>query len=124
MKTSLQQSFSFYRKQIIHRIRSEHIRENPDHKGRLMLISTAYPGYWLEHLYDAIAWVKLFPEDLDLASSQVRLFLENQQEDGRLPAYLLDNELLNSIPGLCKAYTGKDAINDQAMYHRVDLVSK
>lgn len=97
-----------YRKQIIDRIQTEHIRTTPGHEGRLFLISTAYPGYWLEHLYDSLAWAKLFPEDKDLPTSQVRLFLENQREDGKLPSYILDNEILSRSPGLCQAYTGSD----------------
>lgn len=95
-----------YRTQIIDRIRSRHIRTNPGHKGRLFLISTAYPGYWLEHLYDSIVWAKLFPEYHDLPVSQIRLFLEHQREDGRIPAYILDNEILARNPDLCQAYIG------------------
>ena len=97
-----------YREQMLDRIREHHIRRCPAHEGRLFLISDTYPGYWLEHLYDPIAWAKLFPGDTDIAVSQMHLFLENQREDGRLPACVLDNDLMNSIPGLAKAYTGMD----------------
>ena len=72
-----------YREQILERIREKHIRKNPCYDGRLFLISTSYPGYWLEHLYDSIVWAKLFPEDRDVAISQMNLFLDNQREDGK-----------------------------------------
>ena len=97
-----------YREQIINRIRQKHLRTVAGHDGRIFLISTAYPGYWLEHLYDSIVWATLFPEDKDVPVSQVRLFLENQREDGKVPYAVLDNELMNSIPGLSKAYTGQE----------------
>ena len=98
----------FYRDQIMQRIREKHFRVSDSHKGRLFLISTNYPGFWLEHLYDSIVWAKLHPEDVDLPVSQVRLFLENQREDGKIPTCILDNDLMNSIPDLAKAYTGLD----------------
>ena len=104
------ENLAIYKKQILDRIRNHHVRKNIDHDGRLFLISTTYPGYWLEHLYDPIAWAKLFPEEKDIAVSQMELFLKNQREDGRLPAYILDNDLLIRIPGLCKAYTGKETL--------------
>jgi len=97
-----------YREQILKRIREKHIRTNCAHDGRLFLISTAYPGYWLEHLYDPVVWAKLFPEDKDIAISQLKLFLENQREDGKIPNCILDNDLMNSIPGRAKLYTGMD----------------
>ena len=97
-----------YREQIVNRIREKHFRQNECYNGRLFLISTTYPGYWLEHVFDSIVWAKLYPEDSDLASSQVRLFLKNQREDGRIPCCIFDNEIMNSIPGLAKVYTGQD----------------
>ncbi|MBQ4051043.1 MAG: hypothetical protein IJD13_05385 [Oscillospiraceae bacterium] len=110
MKTSLKtEDIRPYREEILQRIREKHIRTGRGHDGRLFLISTAYPGYWLEHLYDSVAWAKLYPEDTDIAVSQARLFLENQREDGRIPYCILDNDLMNSIPGLTKAYTGLES---------------
>ena len=109
MATSLKkEEFLPYRDQMLQRIREKHFRVTDQHEGRLFLISTTYPGYWLEHLFDSIAWARLFPEDRDLPASQMRLFLENQREDGKIPTCILDNDLMNTIPGLAKAYTGKD----------------
>lgn len=109
MSTSLKAGeFNSYREQMLDRIRGHHIRSSSAHDGRLFLISTAYPGYWLEHLYDSVAWAKLYPEDTDIAISQAHLFLANQREDGHIPYAVLDNDLMNSIPGLAKAYTGQD----------------
>jgi len=97
-----------YRDQILQRIRRKHIRTPREHGGRLLLISDTYPGYWLEHLNDAVCWATLHPEDADIAASQVRLFLGNQKPDGRLPSHVLDNDLMNGIPGMARAYTGRD----------------
>ena len=108
MSALTREKISPYREQILDRIREKHIRKNPCFDGRLILISTAYPGYWLEHMYDPIMWAKLFLEDKDIPISQFRLFLENQREDGKLPNCILDNDLMNSIPGRAKLYTGMD----------------
>ena len=97
-----------YREEILDRIRRFHFRRNASHEGRIFLISTTYPGYWLEHVYDSLVWAKLFPEDRDLPASQIRLFLENQREDGKLPAYILDNDLMNAQKRMSKAYTGQE----------------
>ena len=99
-----------YREEILNEIRGKHIRTNSGHDGRLFLISTAYPGYWFEHLYDSIAWAKLFPEDRDIAVSHIKLFLKNQKEDGQMPSYFLDNDILNTSTRLAKAYTGREVL--------------
>lgn len=110
-----------YRQQILSRIRQDHIRTVSAHQGRLFLISTTYPGYWLEHLYDPIVWANLFPEDKDICISQLRLFLENQREDGMLPSYILDNDFMQTLPSqVAKAYTGLDHCpSGISVYHRL-----
>lgn len=97
-----------YRERMLEKIRNEHIQTNSAHNGRLFFISTAYPGYWLEHLYDSVVWGMLFPEQKDIAVSQAHLFLENQRDDGKLPSYVLDNDFMNTIPDTAKAYTGSE----------------
>lgn len=97
-----------YREKILQKIRNDHILTNSGHDGRLFFITAIYPGYWLEHLYDSIVWAKLFPEDRDIAISQMRLFLGNQREDGAIPTYVLDNDFMNTIPATAKAYTGSE----------------
>lgn len=91
------ESLAPYREQILDRIRSQHIRTFPGHEGRLFLISTQYPGYWLEHTFDALAWAQLYPEDVDIARSQIGLFLEHQREDGQLPCFILDRSLRDIV---------------------------
>ena len=66
-------------------IRSAHVKPFPGHPEPLFLISNTYPGVWLEHVYDAVCWARLEPSMAYVARSQVRLFLENQKEDGQLP---------------------------------------
>ena len=111
-----------YREQMLQNIRQEHIRTVPAHNGRLFLVSTAYPGYWMEHLYDPIVWAKLFPAEKDIAISQMRLFLGNQREDGMLPSYILDNDFMRELPpDVFKAYTGLDECPSGcfSVYHRL-----
>lgn len=109
-----------YREEMLSDLRSQHIRSNSAHDGRLFFISTAYPGYWLEHLYDPIAWAKLFPEDTDIAISQSRLFLNHQRQDGMIPSYILDNDMINTLPQAAKAYTGSEQCPPGlTVYHRL-----
>lgn len=75
---------------VMERIRSVHIKAFPGHPEPVFLISDAYPGVWLEHVYDAVCWAKLEPSMSRVARAQVRLFLDKQKEDGQLPCFVLD----------------------------------
>jgi len=75
---------------VMERIRTIHIKTFPDQSEPVFLISNTYPGVWLEHVYDALAWAQLEPSMAHVARAQVRLFLDNQKEDGQLPCYVLD----------------------------------
>ena len=56
----------------------------------LFLISEAYPGIWLEHVYDSVFLAKNDPSMLYLAENTVSLFIDHQKEDGQLPCLVLD----------------------------------
>lgn len=58
-------------------------------KNPVMLISEAYPGVWLEHVYDAVLFSKLEPAYLPIAQNTIELFIDNQREDGQLPCFVL-----------------------------------
>ena len=75
---------------VMERIRTVHIKKFPGHPEPVFLISNAYPGVWLEHVYDAVCWANLEPDMAQVARAQVRLFLSGQKEDGQLPCYVLD----------------------------------
>ncbi len=75
---------------VLQRIRSVHLKCFPGCPDPLFLISDAYPGVWLEHVYDAIRWAELAPRDAQVAAAQVRLFLDRQKPDGQFPCYVLD----------------------------------
>ncbi len=77
-------------KTVMDRIKSVHIKPFPGLPEPLFLISNTYPGVWLEHAYDAIAWAEMEPSMANVARAQVKLFLDNQKEDGQLPCYVLD----------------------------------
>lgn len=52
---------------------------------QLLMISTQYPGLWLEHAYDAVIFAKMYPDKLYLAKNTVEIFIENQKPDGQYP---------------------------------------
>lgn len=82
------------------RIRTIHIKPFPGYDDPLFLISNAYPGVWMEHVYDAIAWYLFSGTDKQVMRGQVKLFLDHQKEDGQLPCYVLDR----SNPNFNKGY--------------------
>lgn len=75
---------------VLERIKRIHIKKFPGHPEPLFLISDAYPGVWLEHAFDAVAWAGLSPQTAYVSRAQVNLFLDNQKPDGQLPCYVLD----------------------------------
>ncbi len=75
---------------VLQRVKTIHIKRFPGHPEPLFLISDAYPGVWLEHAYDAIAWVNFDPTMAYVSRAQVNLFLDNQKEDGQFPCFVLD----------------------------------
>ena len=74
----------------VERIRTYHIKEFPGAAGTVFLISNAYPGVWMEHTYDALAWVNLDPSDPGIALRQTKLFLDRQSEEGQFPFRFVD----------------------------------
>ena len=80
------------------RIKENHIGLFKDHKKPVMLISEAYPGVWLEHVYDAVLFSKLEPAYLPIAQNTIELFIDNQREDGQLPCFVLDGNKRNGNP--------------------------
>ncbi len=74
----------------VERIRTYHIKEFPGAAGTVFLISNAYPGAWMEHTYDALAWVNLDPSDPGIALRQTKLFLDRQSEAGQFPFRFVD----------------------------------
>ena len=54
----------------------------------LFLISTQYPGIWMEHLYDSVIYARMYPERLTVAVNTVRMFLDYKKPDGQLPCFI------------------------------------
>ena len=56
----------------------------------LLKISNEYPGLWLEHLYDSVAYARLYPEKIYLAENAVNAFIDFATPDGQLPYVIRD----------------------------------
>ncbi len=81
--------------QALSRIRDFHIKTFPGQAGPLFLISTTYPGVWLEHVYDGVKYAELEPEaGREVARNQTLLFIRNQKPNGRLPFNVLDASIV------------------------------
>lgn len=72
---------------VLDRLRTVHLRTIADSQGPVVYISDAYPGVWLEHVYDGVVWAQLTGET-DVARNYVSLFLDHQSADGQLPCYV------------------------------------
>ncbi len=75
------------------RIEKVHIKSFPGQAGPVFLISTAYPGVWMEHVYDAISYAQLNPAAGEVARNQTLLFLRNQKPSGRMPFNVIDTSV-------------------------------
>ncbi len=64
----------------------------------LLAISTAYPGLWLEHVYDSIIYTKINKEKLYLAENAVKVFIEHQTEEGQLPCAIIPSIGHDGLP--------------------------
>ena len=72
------------------RIRTQHIACFEGMDKPLFLISTTYPGIWLEHVYDSVFYAKMHPEYLNVAINTIELFIDKQTPEGQLPCFVLD----------------------------------
>lgn len=81
------------KQQALDRIYTYHLRPWCGSVGNTFFISDTYPGLWLEHTFDAIAWTGYEPEQHDVSRSQVRLFLSRQKPDGQLPCYIWKDKI-------------------------------
>ena len=101
------------------RIHDVHIKQFPDQPGPVFLISNAYPGVWLEHVYDAISFARLEPAMAHIARNQVLLFLRNQKPYGRLPFQVID--MSNPRSNHYKEAVGYNQIQECVSFARLCL---
>jgi hypothetical protein len=87
------------------RIESVHIKSFPGQAGPVFLISTAYPGVWMEHVYDALVYANLNPAGGEVARNQTLLFLRNQKPSGRMPFNVIDSSVAAGRYGSSVGYS-------------------
>ena len=74
-------------------IEEKHIGKLNGADKDIFLIGEAYPGVWLEHVYDSVMYAKLFPEKgKSIAKNTIEFFIEKQTEQGQLPCYIFNRE--------------------------------
>ena len=104
----------------VNRIESFHLRNIGGLGGPSFLISTAYPGVWMEHAFDGVCYARLFadrnPDAAQVAMNQMRLFVSNIREDGRLPYVVMDHDLIAQKP-----QWGKDEVRFTQIQECVSL---
>ena len=72
---------------VLERLRKYHLKEIHGSDGPVVYISDAYPGVWMEHVYDSLVWAELTGENR-VPKAYVKLFLDHQKPDGQLPCYV------------------------------------
>lgn len=87
-----------YAREIEKQITDVHIACFKDSDIPLFLISNAYPGVWMEHIYDSVTYAKLYPEHTELPKNTLRLFMSHQTAEGQLPCYVWNGDKINLPP--------------------------
>jgi len=54
------------KQRILDRIYAHHLRLWGGSKGNVFFISDTYPGVWMEHLYDGVAWADYMYTEEDI----------------------------------------------------------
>ncbi|MCR5350201.1 MAG: hypothetical protein K6E20_04325 [Acholeplasmatales bacterium] len=72
---------------VCKKFKEEHIKSIGPIKEPLIMISNAYPGAWLEHVYDSIMYGNLF-DDFSIAKNTINAFLDLQNEKGQIPCFI------------------------------------
>ena len=80
------------KERILARIYDHHLRKWAGSAGNVFFISDAYPGVWLEHLYDGVSWADYMPTEHVVSKNHIEIFLDRQTEEGQLPCYIWENE--------------------------------
>ncbi len=58
----------------------------------LFLVSSSYPGVWLEHIYDSLFYADLYPGETEYIKNILELFIDYQTEEGQLPCCIWDKK--------------------------------
>ena len=66
-------------KEVLERIENNHIGCFEGMDTPLFLISTQYPGIWMEHLYDSVIYAKMFPERTEIAVNTVKEYQKEHE---------------------------------------------
>lgn len=80
------------------KITDEHIRCFKGMDKPLFLISTQYPGLWMEHIYDSVFLARLESEFVNIAENAINLFIDRQLNNGQLPFRILDGNKTQKNP--------------------------
>ena len=91
--TNLDIDINFIYNDVIHRIKRHHIKCINNMTKPLFLISSAYPGVWLEHVYDSIMYAYLF-KDNNIAINTINTFIDLQTEEGQYPCFIRSNNYI------------------------------
>lgn len=70
---------------VIKEIRDNHLTELVNGGGKVFKISGAYPGVWIEHAYDGVAWANYDNNEKEISINHVNIFLNGQKQNGQLP---------------------------------------
>ncbi len=81
------------KERILERIYDHHLRRWAGSQGNVFFIADTYPGIWMEHMYDGVAWANYMPAEHDVSKYHISAFLDRQTQEGQLPCYVWANEV-------------------------------
>ena len=96
---------------------NNHIKPIYNLKSPMIMISNAYPGVWLEHVYDSVIYGIIY-NDFSIAKNTILNFISFQNEDGLYPYAIKDKEgpcyfqIQECVSFIYLAYLVYENIND------------
>lgn len=80
-------------KRLPEQIGKKHIGHINGSEKAVFQVGEAYPGVWLEHVFDAVLYASMFPESgKEIARNTVDFFITRQSSEGQLPCYVFKRE--------------------------------
>ncbi len=70
--------------------KNDHIKNVSTFKNKVIVVSNAYNGIWLEHVYDSIMYGNLF-NDFSIARDTINMFLDLANDKGQIPCFVKDD---------------------------------
>ncbi len=84
--------------EILHTLETVHERCFKGMTKPVMINAMQYPGVWNETICDSVYYARLEPSKLYLAENEINMMIGYQTEEGQLPCFVWDGNILTDTP--------------------------